>query len=405
MHEASFQRPSSKHVFGVAREDAGRSHGSDNDRLKVESGEGRRSDTDAAIRENAADRRSRTEAVDERDAKIGGKQSSDSGQEHAADTAASVDGSEKGFQPGASTEAPVNALASQQNAQANAQDDTTEAQINKLLEQLTLGESEAGKIQLPAQNEDSSEQLQITARVISQRTTMANWVTVGDQRALFETGLAEHLVRAIFNDTSGSSDNDAGLAGRMPTGPMSSTHNSSGRNQNGSFAQALDIHAGRTSASTENATGNMGRIVNVIRSNVGARHSVLTVQLEPPELGRITLDIRLDNDQVRLSITTETQEARQLLSDRFESLRSSLESQGINVSRFDVQTREFNQGQDAQQQHQQWQGQQNGGQAFNMQQHDTPDQNASQSFADDQQPENVADASTTAAQDTVNLVA
>jgi len=78
------------------------------------------------------------------------------------------------------------------------------------------------------------------------------------------------------------------------------------------------------------------RLVRSIRLHVGERTSSARLQLHPPELGRMRVDVRLDGDRLHLDVRTETQAARELVADRVGELKAALEQYGILVSRFDV---------------------------------------------------------------------
>ncbi len=69
--------------------------------------------------------------------------------------------------------------------------------------------------------------------------------------------------------------------------------------------------------------------------SIGGRSSA-NLQLNPPELGRIVVNVEMDGDDVRINVHTETSEARDLVSDRVTHLREALEGVGIHVDRFQV---------------------------------------------------------------------
>ncbi len=78
------------------------------------------------------------------------------------------------------------------------------------------------------------------------------------------------------------------------------------------------------------------QLVRSIRLGPGGRQSSARLLLEPPELGRVQVDIRMEDDQLLVKVRTESAEARELLSGRAAQLRAALASHGINVDRFDV---------------------------------------------------------------------
>ena len=75
-----------------------------------------------------------------------------------------------------------------------------------------------------------------------------------------------------------------------------------------------------------------------IRLQTGLRNSSARLRLEPPELGRIRVDVRLAGDRLAIEIRTETEAATERLIDRVAMLKTALEHHGIHVDRFDVTT-------------------------------------------------------------------
>ena len=82
------------------------------------------------------------------------------------------------------------------------------------------------------------------------------------------------------------------------------------------------------------------QIVRVLRAHVGARNSQVTIQLDPPELGRIRIDIRMQNNLLFLNVETDTAAGRELLNSRLGHLREILQQQGVTVERAQVQMRQ-----------------------------------------------------------------
>ncbi len=77
-------------------------------------------------------------------------------------------------------------------------------------------------------------------------------------------------------------------------------------------------------------------LVNAIRLRTSDRHSSARIRLEPPELGRIRVDVRLTGQRLLVDVQAETESARALLTDRAEQLKTSMRQHGIEVERFDV---------------------------------------------------------------------
>jgi len=71
--------------------------------------------------------------------------------------------------------------------------------------------------------------------------------------------------------------------------------------------------------------------------NMGQGRQQLTLQLNPPELGSLTVNLRVFGKEVHAVLRAENQDARQLIAENLPLLRQSLETQGLKVSRLEVQ--------------------------------------------------------------------
>lgn len=281
----------------------------------------------------------------------------DSGKVRTIDSAQSVDGRENGVPPGASTEAPVNALNSNQDQgstdEGSAHDPELAAEASKGTEVLTVQLAQA----LKQANDPNAEltmaqdvqgqgdlEAQIKARLLAHQPAMAiDQSLLGDRQAVFSTGLAEQMIRLLTNafDEVKAQDTSSN-AGKMTPNAIGGLAESGPKSGNSSLGPQVDLTFTRALGNRPAGPGgNIARIVNVIRSNIGLRYSQLTIQLDPPELGRLKIDIKLAGNQVQVNITTETHPAQQMITERFALLRAALESQGITITKFDVQHREF----------------------------------------------------------------
>ncbi len=78
------------------------------------------------------------------------------------------------------------------------------------------------------------------------------------------------------------------------------------------------------------------QLVQSIRMRSIGGKSSANLQLNPPELGRIVVNVEMDGDDVRINVHTENSEARDLLLDRVANLREALQDVGIRVDQFQV---------------------------------------------------------------------
>jgi flagellar hook-length control protein FliK len=78
------------------------------------------------------------------------------------------------------------------------------------------------------------------------------------------------------------------------------------------------------------------QLVRALRLRTTARSSSATVRLEPPELGRMLVEVHMDRDALRIAVRTETDAAREIVQHRAAELNAALQRQGIWVQRFEV---------------------------------------------------------------------
>jgi len=81
---------------------------------------------------------------------------------------------------------------------------------------------------------------------------------------------------------------------------------------------------------------NIERIVRLVRMHRDARNVSTVMRLDPPELGRIRLEMHLRDRTLLLCIEPESEVAHRLLTHDLSRLRHGLEAAGLNVERIDV---------------------------------------------------------------------
>jgi hypothetical protein len=79
-------------------------------------------------------------------------------------------------------------------------------------------------------------------------------------------------------------------------------------------------------------------LVRSVRLFSGPLRSTARIQLDPPELGRIRVDLRMANSKLEISVLTASAEAKAVLQERADLLRTALEYHGIHVEQFDIDT-------------------------------------------------------------------
>lgn len=128
-------------------------------------------------------------------------------------------------------------------------------------------------------------------------------------------------------------------------------------------AQTLNSTNAAEAAKNANLTrAAMTQLQNAVLSNQGQGRTQLTLQLKPENLGALSVILQVKNKEVHAVIRAENQETGKMLTANLDSLRQSLEAQGLKVARMEVQTGlSGNTGQEA------WLGQENHNQAREQQ--------------------------------------
>ncbi len=99
------------------------------------------------------------------------------------------------------------------------------------------------------------------------------------------------------------------------------------------FGTSPNESSGRVSSSRRSL---FDELVQSFRLRAGGRRSSARLQLNPPELGRLDVDVRVVDERIEIDVRTQTKAARQLLEGRAATLTAALEQHGIHVERFEV---------------------------------------------------------------------
>jgi hypothetical protein len=86
------------------------------------------------------------------------------------------------------------------------------------------------------------------------------------------------------------------------------------------------------------ASRNIGRVVRGLSAMVNQRGGMLTMRLQPPDLGQLRVQMTIARGVVTAQFHTTTPDAQALLTRSMASLRSALESHGLTVERLSVQS-------------------------------------------------------------------
>ncbi len=80
----------------------------------------------------------------------------------------------------------------------------------------------------------------------------------------------------------------------------------------------------------------LNEVQRVLLANRSERHSRVRLQLSPPELGKLIIEMRMENDTLRIRFEAERPEVGALLKNNSTALSNALAEQGISVERYEV---------------------------------------------------------------------
>ena len=101
-------------------------------------------------------------------------------------------------------------------------------------------------------------------------------------------------------------------------------------------ARSLDELGGQKAQTTSATRSDFDRMVRSIRLQTGSGFSSAKLLLDPPELGRVQVDVRLAGDDLQIAVLVANRDARDLLAERASELRDALARQGINVQSMNI---------------------------------------------------------------------
>lgn len=103
---------------------------------------------------------------------------------------------------------------------------------------------------------------------------------------------------------------------------------------NSSSPQTADPEA--ADAPDDAAPTRFDELIRSIRVRAGDKLTSARLQLQPPRLGYMEVDVRMEGDQVHIDVRTETDEARRQVHEQAVQLKSALEAAGIDVQQLRV---------------------------------------------------------------------
>lgn len=99
-------------------------------------------------------------------------------------------------------------------------------------------------------------------------------------------------------------------------------------------AQAKNADAPQRSDTTRQA--DFARLIRTLKMQAAGKSSSAVIRLDPPELGRVRINVRMEDDTLSVRVEAATQKGRELLQSRVQDLLDSLAEHNIKVDRLDV---------------------------------------------------------------------
>jgi len=90
-------------------------------------------------------------------------------------------------------------------------------------------------------------------------------------------------------------------------------------------------------AADSNRSG-FDRLVQSMRLQLGTNRSTVRLRLDPPELGWMRIEVRVEGGRVQLLVQTEKTAAGELMRTRIAELQTALEQHGLRIDRFELTT-------------------------------------------------------------------
>ena len=159
-------------------------------------------------------------------------------------------------------------------------------------------------------------------------------------RGAANSSTAGQIAQLLATGRAGEADSPRAVVSQSSTGDArlsTSSRRPAAENLTQPKDSPTESRATRESADAVTRTP-FDKLVSSMRLRLGARNSWVRLRLEPPELGRIRVDVRMAGTEIRVKVQAETELARQMLTDRVGRLKASLQQHGIHVERFEVVT-------------------------------------------------------------------
>ncbi len=161
-------------------------------------------------------------------------------------------------------------------------------------------------------------------------------------RPVASTGAESPVAQQVARILGAARSNGAEATRTTATNPVDGNGRTASEQPDSAGRTAPSRRSGKAPSASPTDRLNAGgrsefdQLVRSLRMQIGTRRSSAKIHLDPPELGRLFVDVRLTDGNVQVDIRTETEKARMLLHERAGLLRTALEEAGLHIDRFEV---------------------------------------------------------------------
>jgi len=172
-----------------------------------------------------------------------------------------------------------------------------------------------------------------------------NVIAIGTTSAAGSDAASEggRTIARSLGEALGGRAIDEAASSRAASMTQTTSPSSKADERNAAARAPQEKPSGEAPATTRNGTVDdaahlspFERMVRSIRLNVGERFSSARMDLDPPDLGRMHVEVQMRGDAVELEVRTSSEAAREIVAGRAEELKLALEQHGVQVERFDV---------------------------------------------------------------------
>jgi len=97
-----------------------------------------------------------------------------------------------------------------------------------------------------------------------------------------------------------------------------------------------DVGSAKTAAKDISPAQLINRVAAAFNENLASEGGRVKITLAPPSLGKLEMDVTVHNNSVKVMLIADSKDVQQILSGNLDSLKGSLQTQGLTIERCDV---------------------------------------------------------------------